>query len=115
MPKLSHQLLKGQNFGADGATRVEEPTEKENLSPNLDESCPSSIQDHLKMSEFLGKTLQLINYMPESCTHALACPGRNNGLSPPYISCSANHTKSKREVGRFTGKTEHMLFSFSLF
>lgn len=114
MPKLSHQLLKGQNFRADGASKEEELIEKENRSPNLDESCPS-IQDHLKMSELLVETLQLMNYMPESFTHALACPGRNNGLSPLYVSCSANRTKSKREAGRFTGKTEHMLFSLSLF
>lgn len=88
-------MLKGQNFGADGTSKVAEPIEKENLSPNFDESC-TSIQDHLKISELLVETRQLMNYMPESFTHALACLGRNNGLSPPYVLCSANHTRNKR-------------------
>lgn len=31
LPKLSHQLLKGQDFGADSASKVKKPIEKENL------------------------------------------------------------------------------------
>lgn len=84
LPKLSHQWLKGQNFGADSANKVKKPIEKENLSPNLDETYTST-QDHLKMSESLAETLQLMNYMPKSFTHALACSGRNNGLPAPYV------------------------------
>lgn len=84
MPKLSHQLLKGQNLGAASANKMKKPIEEENLSPNLDETCTKTY-DHPKISELLAETLQLMNYTPKSFTHALACPGRNNGLSPPYV------------------------------
>lgn len=84
MPKLSHQLPKNQNFGADSASKLKKLIEKENLSSHLDETCIST-QNHLKMSELLAETLQLMNYMAKSFTHALAWPGINNGLSPPYV------------------------------
>ena len=83
LPKLS-QRLKGQNFGADSTSKVKKPIEKKNFSPNLDEACTHT-SDHLKMSELLAETLKLMNYMPKSFTHALACPWRNHGLSPPYV------------------------------
>lgn len=114
LPKLSHQLLKGQSFWADGASTLKQPAEKENLSPHFDETS-TSIQDHLKMSEFLAETLQLMKNMPKSFTYTLACPGINNGLSSPYVWCSANHTKAKGKLSVSLGRQEHMLFSVSLF
>lgn len=84
LPKLSHQQLIGQNFGADSTSKVKKPIEKKTLSPNLDEACTHT-SDHLKMSELLAETLKLMNYTPKSFTHALACQWRNHGLSPPYV------------------------------
>lgn len=73
LAKVESSTLKGQNFGADSTSKVKKPTEKKNLSPNLDEACTHT-SDHLKMPELLAETLKLMNYTPKSFTHALACP-----------------------------------------
>lgn len=65
MPKLSHQLLKGQKFGADSARKVKLPIRKEKLNPNFDEPC-SSIKNHLMMFQLMPETLQLLSYLPKS-------------------------------------------------
>lgn len=92
-----HQLPKGHNFGTGSASKLKKPIKKENLSPHFHETY-TSIHKHLKMSKLLAETLRLTSYTPKNFTHAFACPRINNGLSPPYLQCSANHAKAKRRL-----------------
>lgn len=106
LPKLSHQQLKVRILELTVLVKWKNLLRRKTLAQSW-WGCYSYLRPPEDVWIIVRTCWKLMNYMPKSFTHALACPWRNHGLSPPYVWYSASQTESEREAVRSTGKTEH--------